>query len=175
MKRPYIITALIIMLLLALIGINGQYHILDRITIKNRLVEYKEKLCNVDASNANDESYLAYKQNNVAVLIDLHTSRFKPYFTEDAFKAFWANRMSTLYYEYVDMNPTESLTLDTIKFDTFNYDSEQNRYIIYYTMTIKSSSGLVFTEHNQSVITKEKGTWLIQHEKIFLSKDIIKQ
>jgi len=163
MKKSYIKFIVLIAVVLTAIGLIGQYKIIDRMTIKSMLKAYKQQLCTVSVDS---ESYAVFTNGDFENE-NIYMDTYKKYFTKEAYKDFYGNRWALLYIEFVKLNPEVSLQFKEIKYDKFIYDSENDRYIVNYTLQIQASDGQVYTEPNHTVVVKENGQWKIDHERIY--------
>lgn len=155
---------ILIAIILILIGAIGQFRIIDRSLIRSMLKEYKQELCTV---NINDGKSFSNLNEEGMIELTAHLESFKKYFTEDGFKSFYGDRRGSIYRDYVELNPEISLQFKEIKYDKFEYDSENKRYLVNYKLLIQASDDQIYTETIQSVIVKENGQWKINHEKIY--------
>ena len=168
MKKSYIKFIVLMVVILAAIGLIGQYKIIDRMTIKSMLKAYKQQLCTVSIDSENyaiftDDDFEAQKT---------YVDTYKKYFTKESYDAFYGNRWVLLYVEFVKLNPNVRLQFKEIQYDKFTYDSENDRFIINYTLQIQASDGQIYTEPNQTVVVKENGQWKIDHERIYNTKSM---
>ncbi|MBF4691801.1 hypothetical protein [Fusibacter ferrireducens] len=163
-KKQYIKFMILIFTLLILIGAIGYFRIIDKSLIRSMLKEYKQELCTVNISD--DKSFSNLNEEG-QIEFTAYLESFKKYFTEEGFKGFFGDRRGSVYRDYVEANPDVSLKFKGIKYDKFEYDSENNRYIVNYKLQIQASDDQIYTETIQSVIIKENGQWKIDHEKIY--------